>query len=59
MPVRNILSTLLLSACLIFAACSPTMDQALSPDAAQPAVQKPGSVAVVVAPAPCLVPPFL
>ena len=50
MPVRNILSTLLLSACLIFAACSPTTDQALSSDAAQPTVQKAGSKAAVAMP---------
>jgi len=50
MPVHNILSTLLVSACLIFASCSPTTDQALSPDAAQPTVQKAGSKAAVAMP---------
>lgn len=50
MPVRNILSTLLVSACLIVAACSPTTDQALSPDAEQPNVQKAGSKAAVAMP---------
>ncbi len=50
MPVRNILSTLLVSACLIFTACSPTTDQALSPDAALPTVQKAGSKAAVAMP---------
>ncbi len=48
--VRNISSTLLLSACLIFAACSPTTDQALSPDAAPPTVQEAGSKAAVAMP---------
>ena len=50
MPVRNILCTLLVSACLIFSACSPTTDQALSPDAAQPTVQEAGNKAAVAMP---------
>ncbi len=50
MPVRNISSILLVSACLIFAACSPTTDQALSPDATQPTVQGAGSKAAVAMP---------
>jgi gamma-glutamyltranspeptidase/glutathione hydrolase len=50
MPVRNILCTLLVSACLIFAACSPATDQALSPDAAQPTVQEAVNKAAVAMP---------
>ena len=50
MPVRTISSVLLVSACLIFAACSPPTDQALSPDAARPTVQEPGSKAAVAMP---------
>ncbi len=50
MPVRNILSTLLVSACLIFASCSPTTDQTLSPDAARPTVQEASSKAAVAMP---------
>jgi len=50
MPVRNISSTLLVTACLIFAACSPTTDQARSPDAAPPTVQEAGGKAAVAMP---------
>ncbi len=50
MPVRSISSILLVSACLIFAACSPATDQAPSPHAAQPTVQEAGSKAAVAMP---------
>lgn len=50
MPVRSISSILLVSACLIFAACSPGTDQAPSPHAAQPTVQEAGSKAAVAMP---------
>ena len=50
MPVRNISSILLVSACLMIAACSPATDQALSPHAAQPTVQEAGSTAAVAMP---------